>query len=128
MTNTIAAGTCFAILMGVAATGQVQDKDQVQDQAGVDAAALNHPIPSPGETELNLASVQALPGLQCSLYPEGSAPSTGLTVFTDDDGYARFHAVRAAAGDTGSLVYFAAGLARHLKAGPIWTVPEGRER
>jgi hypothetical protein len=33
------------------------------------------------------------------MYPEGSAPSAGLTVFTDDDGYARFHAVRVAAGE-----------------------------
>ena len=41
------------------------------------------------------ASVRALPGLKCSLYPAGAAPSKGLTVFTDDDGYARFHAVRA---------------------------------
>ena len=45
------------------------------------------------------ASIHALPGLQCKLYPAGSAPSAGLSVFTDDDGYARFHAVRAVAGD-----------------------------
>src|SRR5438045_2284258 len=42
------------------------------------------------------AWVQAWPGLQCQLYPAGSAPSSGLTVFTDDDGYLRFHAVRPA--------------------------------
>ena len=45
------------------------------------------------------ASVPALPGLQCKVYPKGSDFSSGLAVFTDDDGYARFHAVRAAAGD-----------------------------
>ena len=45
------------------------------------------------------ASVHALPGLQCKLYPTGSDPSSGLPVFTDDDGYARFHAVPASAGD-----------------------------
>ncbi len=45
------------------------------------------------------ASVRALPELQCKLYPTGSDPSSGLPVFTDDDGYARFHAVRASAGD-----------------------------
>jgi hypothetical protein len=44
------------------------------------------------------ASTRALPGLQCKLYPDGN-PSAAITVFTDDDGYARFHAVRAAAGD-----------------------------
>ena len=92
-----AAGTCVAILMAVTAAGQV--RDEIQDQAEVDATALNHPIPSPAKRSYSPASVQAFPGLQCSLYPEGSAPSSGLTVFTDDDGYARFHAVRAAAGD-----------------------------
>lgn len=45
------------------------------------------------------ASVRALPGLQCKVYPAGSSPAAAVTVFTDDDGYARFHAVRAAAED-----------------------------
>ena len=45
------------------------------------------------------ASVHALPGLQCKVFPLGGTPSSGVTVFTDSDGYARFHAVRAVAGD-----------------------------
>jgi hypothetical protein len=45
------------------------------------------------------ASIHALPGLQCKLHPTGSAPSAGVPVFTNEDGYARFHAVRAASGD-----------------------------
>jgi hypothetical protein len=45
------------------------------------------------------ASVLAFPGLHCKLYPTGSEPSSGVEVFTDNDSYARFHAVRAAAGD-----------------------------
>jgi hypothetical protein len=45
------------------------------------------------------ASVRALPRLQCKLHSAGSAPSAGVAVFTDDDGYARFHAVRPGAGD-----------------------------
>ncbi len=44
------------------------------------------------------ASIAASPGLQCKIYPAGGTPSSGITVFTDDDGYARFHAVRAGAG------------------------------
>jgi hypothetical protein len=44
------------------------------------------------------ASTRALPGLKCNLYPDGN-PSAAITVFTDDDGYARFHAVRAATND-----------------------------
>ncbi len=45
------------------------------------------------------ASIHLQPGLQCMLYAPGAEPAKGIPVFTDDDGYARFHAVRAAAGD-----------------------------
>jgi hypothetical protein len=45
------------------------------------------------------ASVQALPGLQCKVYPTGGDPSAGVPVNTDDDGYARFYAMRATAAD-----------------------------
>ncbi len=44
------------------------------------------------------ASVRAAPGLQCKLYPSGGKPAEGIPVFTDDDGYARFHAVPATSG------------------------------
>src|ERR1700722_5326076 len=40
------------------------------------------------------AAIHALPELQCNLYPTGEAPSVGVPVFTDGDGYARFYAVR----------------------------------
>ena len=39
------------------------------------------------------ASVKAAPDLRCTLHPPGS-PVAGIPVFTDADGYARFHAVR----------------------------------
>jgi hypothetical protein len=45
------------------------------------------------------ASIRALPGLQCTIHPAGSAPSAGVSVFTNDDGYARFYAVKMTAGD-----------------------------
>jgi hypothetical protein len=44
------------------------------------------------------ASVKAAPDLACKLHAPGSAPDSGLAVFTDGDGYARFHAVRAGPG------------------------------
>ena len=44
------------------------------------------------------ASIKAAPDLECKLHARGSAPDSGLTVFTDGDGYARFYAVRAKAG------------------------------
>ncbi|MGP0074464.1 MAG: G1 family glutamic endopeptidase [Bryobacteraceae bacterium] len=87
----MASGACLALLMAVAAAGQ--------DQGDARANALDHPIPSAPQRSYEPASVRALAGLQCLIYPEGSTPSAGLTVFTDDDGYARFHAVRQTAAD-----------------------------
>jgi hypothetical protein len=49
------------------------------------------------------ASVKAAPGLRWSLHPPGS-PSTGIPVFTDADGYARFHAVRPNVGSVGETL------------------------
>ncbi len=83
----MAAGTCVALLVAVSATGQES------------SGALKHPIRSAPKRSYTPVAVRALPGLQCLIYPEGSAPSAGLTVYTDDDGYARFHAVRVAATD-----------------------------
>jgi hypothetical protein len=48
-------------------------------------------------SEFSPASVKAARDLRCTLHPPGS-PSTGIPVFTDTDGYARFHAVRPSAG------------------------------
>lgn len=67
--------------------------------ANAQPAASIHPAPGAPKKSFTPASVHALPGLQCKLYPTGSDASLGLAVFTDDDGYARFHAVRVAAGD-----------------------------
>src|ERR1700722_3391936 len=84
-------GTCLAALMSVTAFGQYQEK--------LDPAASVHRATTALKKNYTAASVSALPGLQCKLYPNGSAPSAGVKVFTDDDGYARFHAVRPAADD-----------------------------
>ena len=81
----------LALLIAAAATGQVWG------QQAIGAAPLKHP--GAVKRSYTPASVHALPGLQCRIYPEGGLPSEGLTLFTDDDGYARFHAVQAAAGD-----------------------------
>lgn len=43
------------------------------------------------------AAVHAAPGLQCMLVAPGTEASKGIPVATDDDGYARFHAVKGAA-------------------------------
>jgi hypothetical protein len=87
----MAAGICAAFLMAATALGQSNEKANV--------AAPLHPAPAAVKKRYLPASVHASPGSQCKLYPTGAAPSAGLAVFTDDDGYARFHAVRAAAGD-----------------------------
>jgi Tectonin domain len=92
----MAVATCVAVLMAATAFGQNHSSQFMEK---VNATTPIHPIPSAPKKSYTAASVYASPGLECKLYPTGSAPSTGLTVYTDDDGYARFHAVRAAAGD-----------------------------
>jgi len=68
-------------------------------QAEPSPSAAVHPIPSAPKRSYVPASFSAQPELQCKVYPARGTPSQGITVFTDDDGYARFHAVRADAGD-----------------------------
>src|SRR5438128_10701169 len=68
----------------------------IEAQALDPGAAVASPVPE--KTRLIRASVRAQPGLSCKLLPEGGAPSAGLPVYTDDDGYARFHALKMAAG------------------------------
>jgi hypothetical protein len=46
------------------------------------------------------ASVKAAPNLKCKLHGAGREPGSGITVYTDADGYARFHAVRGGQGQT----------------------------
>ena len=59
-------------------------------QGGV---TLRRPTPPTVKRNFVAASVHALPGLHCQLYPAGATPSSGVTVFTDDDGFARFRAI-----------------------------------
>jgi hypothetical protein len=87
----MAAGAFLAVLMAATTFGQGGEK--------VNAVAPVHPIPGTPKKSYTPASVQASPGLECKLYPTGGSPSAGLEVYTDDDGYARFHAVRAVAAD-----------------------------
>ena len=74
-----------------------------------EARAEVFPTPTPAKKAFAPASVFAAPGLQCKLYPLGDDPSKGINVFTDDDGYARFHAVKATAADTVRLLTLACG-------------------
>src|SRR5215831_10988661 len=52
-------------------------------------------------TKYMSASVKAAPRLKCKLHAPNSARDSGVTVFTDGDGYARFHAVRGGIGAAG---------------------------
>jgi len=63
------------------------------------ARAEVDPDAAVAQTSYEPASVLALPELQCKLYPTGTDASEGVPVYTDDDGYARFHAVRATSVD-----------------------------
>jgi len=86
----IAAAAGMALLIAATASGQNRPAHE---------SAPAHPAPTALTKTYAPASLRALPGLQCKVYPAESASSAAITVFTDDDGYARFHAVRAAAGD-----------------------------
>jgi hypothetical protein len=89
-TRQLAASICLAML-----TASAQDKLK----APIPVHPV-HPIPSAPKKSFTPASVLALPDLQCNVYPTGGNASVGISVATNDDGYARFHAVRASAGDT----------------------------
>jgi hypothetical protein len=54
------------------------------------------------------ASVRARQGYNANYLPRGASSSAGPDVYTDDDGYARFHAVPAESGDTSSGLPWAA--------------------
>jgi hypothetical protein len=87
----LAAGTGLAILMAATAFGQDVEKAKAEAPA--------HPIPTAPKKIFTPASVYASTGLRCKLYTSGAARPAGLDVYTDDDGYARFYAVRASADD-----------------------------
>jgi hypothetical protein len=80
--------TALALCLGIAATTEAAT-------SGSEAAVAH---PSPAKNSLIRASVYAQPGLLCKLFPESGTPSAGVPVYTDDDGYARFYALRMAAG------------------------------
>ena len=52
---------------------------------------------SPSAAKFAPASVKAAPDLKCKLHLANSSASGGVTVYTDEDGYARFHAVKTSA-------------------------------
>jgi hypothetical protein len=69
--------------------------------APIGAQAQTTSTPSsgmPAQRQFEPASVKAAPNLKCHLHPPGESPESGVSVLTDADGYARFHAVRAAPG------------------------------
>jgi hypothetical protein len=86
--------TCLAATLGLCLVGPLPATAQVQPSP--DAAR------SPAATQQKSflpASIRAQPGLQCRLHPPGAAVTAGVPVYTDDDGYARFHALRMGAGE-----------------------------
>ncbi len=70
---------CFAILAGRA------------------TAAPQDTVSAP---KLTPAAIKAAPDLKCKLHLADGAASDGLTVYTDEDGYARFHALKTTAEST----------------------------
>jgi len=54
---------------------------------------------APAGTPLAAASVHAAPGLTCKLHSASGAASAGIPVYSASDGYVRFYALKAKAGD-----------------------------
>ncbi|MGC2122133.1 MAG: G1 family glutamic endopeptidase [Xanthobacteraceae bacterium] len=67
---------------------------------GATSASAQAATPASPTPRYLAATVHALPGLQCKLYPAGAPASEGLPVFTDADGYAWFYAVKPISGDS----------------------------
>jgi hypothetical protein len=62
------------------------------------------------------ASVKAAPNLKCKLHGIEQETGSGIMVFTDADGYARFHAVRGGRGQTQQLKLTCTGEAGHTSS------------
>jgi hypothetical protein len=58
------------------------------------SATTSHANRSPAQSEMTPATVHARARLSCHLSPKGNARSDGIPVYTDDDGYARFYAMK----------------------------------
>jgi hypothetical protein len=80
----VALAVCLAFWLALAGRGRAQEP--VASAAGPGANAAFSP-----------ASVKAAPNLRCTLHAARN-PSQAIPVFTDADGYARFHAVRPSTG------------------------------
>lgn len=64
--------------------------------ADAQARSADAPVAAPARADGSLlrAAVHAKAGLFCKLVSKGGPLSAGVPVYTDDDGYARFHAAR----------------------------------
>jgi len=77
---------------------QAQDLTQAAPEVQT-VAPRAHAIPAGSGRSFTEASVFAAPGLECKVYPVGGNSARAVRVYTDSDGFARFYALRAAAGD-----------------------------
>jgi hypothetical protein len=89
----------FERLAVVAAFGLCLGALWAQSVRAVEPTSGATPGLSQPKRSFTAASIPALPGLQCNLHPPGSELSAGVPVFTNDDGYARFYAVKMTASD-----------------------------
>ena len=70
----------------------------------VQAQPTNPPASVAAAKRFLPAAVKAAPNLKCKLHSPGSEPDSGLNIFTDADGFARFHAVRAGSGGESKIL------------------------
>lgn len=87
--------------------------------------AASPATPTPPLRQFMPASVRAAPNLSCRLHAPDRPPASGVAVLTDADGYARFHAVKAAAGSA-SIPGGIKAVSRNPGTMEVfWTAPNG---
>jgi hypothetical protein len=105
MTYRAKAAIVFGVVICLPLAAACSSSSREQANSGVPAGGNSGEILAnvrPGQSAKSYlpASVVTWPGASCSLHPEGSAnPAESIPVFADDDGVARFYAVRASAED-----------------------------
>jgi hypothetical protein len=98
MKHRVSRGPLTALVMGLT-TSLIAPLAAAQGQPARATAARGLPDQRPPGEVASAAAVHAKPGLTCKLHAAGRKAEEGLTLVTDDDGYARFYALKVKAGD-----------------------------
>jgi hypothetical protein len=91
-------GSLIVLLMGLT-TNIIAPLAAAQGQSSPSNVARGVADQRPPAAMVRAAAVHARPDLTCKLHAAGRKAEEGLTLVTDDDGYARFYALEVKAGN-----------------------------